>query len=192
MDPTLFIRANETTNIEDFMALAFPPHWRGIAARVLETGVVIQDGSINWAPTWSAIPMTKRAGHDIVITSLKSVMFKVHDCIHQLWGLPHPETFSEKEFYQYKRVQMCGEVAVLSLVEFEYAKWVQENFPELRYYLATRNALPMLNGPLQDKSRVQIAARLDSILHQRIANPPKWVRDSIVATSFAADYVPMI
>lgn len=85
---------------------------------------------------------------------------------------------------------MCGEVAVLTLTEFVFCEYLYENFENLRSLLWSRNAIPMLKGPLQGKSTLQIALRMDDILHKK--RRPKWVRDSDVATAFTNDYVPML
>jgi hypothetical protein len=122
---------------------------------------------------------------------MKSCIYRVHDCIHQLWGLPLPsERLDEDDFYTYKRSQMCGEVAVLTLTEFEFAgHWYGER-DDLRPMLAARNALPMLHGPLQGKTTQQIAQRLDDLLHKK--SRPRWVREHAASSAFVEDYVPML
>jgi hypothetical protein len=182
--------AANTTNITQFLEIAFPPEWKGIAARILETGVTMSDAPCKWAPRWSQIPPTKRYGDGTLQTHAKSIIFRVHDCLHQLWGLPHPGDFSEEDFYYYKRGQMCGEVAVLTITEFVYAKWLYDTVPELREMIWHRNALPLLEGPLKGKSLEQLAMRLDGLLHKKIR--PRWVRENPWATNFCDDYVPML
>lgn len=212
------LRAFHTSDIETFLDIAFPPEWKGIAARILESGATFHDGDpseVKWAPRWSKIPLTKRYSTDgsVSITAMKSIIFRVHDCLHQLWGLPHPgEDYTEDDFYYYKRSQMCGEVAVLTLAEFSYAKWLYNNLPEsFQPWILSRNALPMMMGsrredaPLQGKSILQIAQRLDDLLHKRknafdkdlcahdkFKPFPKWVRENIYAQKFVEDYVPML
>lgn len=184
------IKAAKTYDIEEFICLTFPRNWGGIGARILESGVTFADGMCKWAPRWSKIPQTRRRGNDGTEDAFKSVIFRVHDCLHQLWGLPHPTDFSENEFYYYKRTQMCGEVAVLTLAEFVYAKYLYETYPTQRKLLWGRNALPLLEGALSGKSTLQIAMRLDDLLHKK--RRPKWVRENPVATAFVDDYVPML
>lgn len=121
---------------------------------------------------------------------MKSVIFRVHDFLHQLWGLPHPENFSEEEFYYFKRAQMCGEMAVLTLTEFVYCKWLYSAYPEASRFLLERNALQMLQGPLAGKSTLEIALRLDELLHKKIR--PRWVREHRYSMAFCDDYVPML
>jgi hypothetical protein len=162
--------AFETASIEYFMRLIFPFRWKGIAARIVESGAEFRphEGPTAWAPRWSAIPRIVRTGKTELETHVKSCIFRAHDCLHQLWGLPIPRSFDDDEFYLYKRAQMCGEVAVLTLIEFGLCANLAERFPELR----------------------EIAARLDDLLHKK--RRPKWVRDSAVATAFCDDYVPML
>lgn len=184
------IRASATTNIQEFMRLTFPEEWSGIAARILETGAEMAEGGCKWAPRWSLIPSTMRYGEGDLVTAMKSVIFRAHDCLHQLWGLPHPNWFTEEDFYYYKRSQMCGEVAVLTLTEFVFCEHLSKKYPELAEALWNRNALPLKEGPLKRCSTEQIAMRLDGILHKKIR--PKWVRENAHATAFCDDYVPML
>ena len=185
------IKASETNDIEEFMSLAFPPTWGGIRARIIESGAQFADGMCPWAPRWSKIPLTLRKGKTSEETAFKSVIFRVHDCLHQLWGLPHPGSkFSEEDFYYYKRTQMCGEVAVLTLAEFVYAEYLYDTYPTARPWLWNRNALPLLKGPLFQKNNFQIAMRLDNLLHNKMM--PVWVRNNEHARKFVEDYVPML
>lgn len=184
------IQAAETKDIEEFMRLMFPPSWGGIAARILESGATFAEGMCKYAPRWSQIPQTVRYGGNTEETALKSIIFRAHDCLHQLWGLPHPTDFSEDEFYYYKRTQMCGEVAVLTLTEFVFVEQLKNRYPQHRDLLWGRNALPLLADPLRSKTIKQIAMRLDDLLHKK--SRPKWVRDNPHATAFVEDYVPML
>lgn len=187
----VFAEAFETRDIERFLTLMFPSRWSGLAARIVESGVEMSTTMCPWAPRWSAIPPTVRKGKTDLETHAKSCIFRVHDCLHNLWGLPTPSpTFSEDDFYLYKRSQMCGEVAVLTLAEFVFAEHLYETYEELRPLVWSRNAIPMLKGPLQGKSTLQIAQRMDGLLHKKIV--PRWVRESKEATAFVADYVPML
>ena len=186
-----FIEAFNTRDVVTFMKLLFPKRWDGVIARIAETGVEFDTGMCHWAPRWSKIPLTVRKGKTEEETAIKSCIFRVHDCLHQLWGLPLPsERMDESDFYLYKRSQMCGEVAVLTLTEFEFCNHIYEKYPEHRGLIWKRNAIPLLKGPLVSKTTLQIALRLDDILHKK--SRPKWVRDCAEATAFADDYVPML
>tara|TARA_B100001094_G_scaffold9569_1_gene8553 strand:- start:171 stop:989 length:819 start_codon:yes stop_codon:yes gene_type:complete len=182
------VQASKETEIEAFLELAFPPMWAGVAARIIETGATFAEGSCNWAPRWSQIPLTMRYGDSEEETAMKSVIFRVHDCLHQLWGLPDPK----EGFSYYKKTQMAGEVAVLTLTEFVYAKWLYYSFPEFRQHLLGRHAIPMImeGGPLAHANYKQLATRLDSILHKKAV--PTWVRDCESARLFRDDYLPML
>lgn len=186
-----FHLAYETRDIEDFLKLTFPPTWQGLAARIIESGATFSKYPTPWAPKWSKIPPTIRKGSSVLESYIKTIMFRVHDCIHQLWGLPIPSSnFSEDDFYLYKRAQMCGEVVVLTLTEFIYGNYLYENYNDIKPFLIKRNAIPMLNGPLHGKTPLQIALRMDDLLHKK--RRPKWVRDCSAAIAFVDDYVPML
>lgn len=186
-----FDRAAETRDIEEFLQLVFPPEWKGIAARIIESGVTFDTELCAWAPRWSKIPPTVREGASDLATSVKSCIFRVHDCIHQLWGLPLPsERFDDDDFYEYKRAQMCGEVAVLTLTEFAFADYWYKKREDLRPILDVRNALPMMYGPLAGKTILQIAQRMDTLLHKK--QVPRWVREHGPSVRFVEDYVPML
>lgn len=184
------VRAAAAADIEVFLQLALPPEWAGIGARILESGAEFSPTPCSWAPRWSPIPLTVRRGRNDLETAAKSVIYRVHDALHQLWGLPHPGSFSEDDRYYFKRVQMCGEVAVLTLTEFVYVSRLAEAYPELQALLHSRNALPLLRSVLRGADAHRIAARLDGLLHRGIR--PAWVRNDPVATAFADDYIPML
>lgn len=186
----LFRRAMLTRDVEEFLSLVFPNYWKPVAARILETGVEFASGKGPWAPRWSKVPLTVREGNTDLETYVKSCIFRVHDFIHQLWGLPIPLDFSEEQFYIYKRAQMCGEVAVLTLTEFEFCSYLWKTFPEIQPLINRRNAIPMMQGPLEGKNILQIALRLDDLLHKK--SRPKWVRDHKPSSDFVDDYVPML
>lgn len=194
-----FRKAYETRDPATFMTLLFPSEWAPIRARILESGVTFSNEMCPWAPRWSPVPPTVRRGGSELATWVKSCIYRAHDLLHQLWGLPVPSAdFTEDEFYVYKRAQMCGEVAVLTLAEFAFAKHLLDAFVDvvdadgglLMSTLMKRNALPMLEGPLRGKTPLQLAARLDTLLHKQLL--PKWARDCPNSKAFAEDYVPML
>ncbi len=187
----LIIDAFHSKDIKYFLDILFPAEWKSIAARIIESGAEFSSDMCAWAPKWSKIPPTVKKGNSELEIAVKSCIYRIHDCIHQLWGLPIPgENFSQEDFYSYKRAQMCGEVAVLTLTEFAFAKHFMTMFPNIKEFIMKRNAIPMMNGPLAGKNILQIALRLDSLLHKKIC--PKWVRDMPEAMAFVNDYVPML
>lgn len=189
-----FRKAFETRDAGTFMTLLFPEEWAPIRARILESGVTMSNDMCAWAPRWSPVPPTIRTGDSDLATWVKSCIYRGHDLLHQLWGLPVPSAaFTEDEFYVYKRAQMCGEVAVLTLAEFVFAKHLMQRFGAhlgVSLTLHKRNALDMLDGPLRGKTTLQLAARLDTLLHKQLL--PKWARDCKYSKAFAEDYVPML
>ena len=186
-----FVAASETTDVKTFLELMFPEEWQPVAARIVESGVQFADGICDWAPRWSKIPFTIKKGHSILEAALKSNLFRVHDCIHQLWGLPIPsKDFTEEDFFLFKRAQMCGEVAVLTISEFMLASHLYENYSTTRHLLDKRCAISMLKSPLKGKSPIDVAMRLDDVLHKK--NRPKWLRDHPDSIKFADYYVPML
>lgn len=187
-----FAEAATTSDVERFLDLMYPPEWGGIRARVLETGVTIAAGDepCPWAPRWSKIPMVRKRADDTLIGHVKSTIFRFHDTLHQLWGLPHPRGFTEDDFYYYKRGQMCGEVAVLTITEFAFCAWLSTEYPEVAPFIESRNALPLLRSHLYGKTLAEIAARMDDLMHKK--SRPRWVREDPVALAFVEDYVPML
>jgi len=191
MNEMNFLKAFDTRDLSTFMHLVFPREWDAVAARILESGATMSEEPVPWAPRWTPISPTVRTGKDQLETAVKSCLYRAHDCLHQLWGLPIPSPhMTEDDFFLYKRAQMCGEVAVLTLTEFALAGSIAANFPSLKPFLETRNAIGLLEGPLRGRSIPQIAARLDDLLHKK--SRPRWVRESDMATRFVDDYVPML
>ena len=85
---------------------------------------------------------------------------------------------------------MCGEVAVLTLTECILSKMLYDKCPEIREILYRRCAISMMEGPLKHKTPLDIAMRMDDILHKK--NRPKWLRDHNDSIKFADYYVPML
>lgn len=184
------IKAFNATTCEELLKI-FPKEWEAVAARIIESGVELSDQPVKWAPRWSKISPTVKSGPDALSIATKSVIYRVHDCIHQLWGLPHPDAdFTEEARYLYKRAQLCGEVAVLTLTEFVFCKYLYDTYPEIQPLINSRNAVPLLSTVFSGLSTKEIAARLDGVLHKNVH--PKWLRDNEIASKFAADYVPML
>jgi hypothetical protein len=190
MNKTIASKAFHTRNVQEFINLVFPDEWAGVGARIIETGVQFSDEIGPWAARWTPVPPTVKYGKNDHETHVKSIFFRLHDLLHQLFGIPVPVDFSDDEFYMFKRSVMCSEVAVLTLTEFIFGKHVYDNFPDLRPLIESRNAVPMLFGPLKGKDVFEIAARMDDILHKK--SFPKWVRDSGPSVAFYNDYVPML
>lgn len=187
----IFNTAANTTEINTFLELIFPEEWRPAGSRILESGVTISKELCEWAPRLSPIPFVIKTAKTQLEADFKTCMYRIHDCFHQLWGLPIPsKKFTEEEFYNYKKAQLCGEVAVLTISEFLLAQKLLEKYPLLEPFIIKRCAVPMLNGPLKYKSPVEIGMRLDELLHKKIR--PYWARNDIYSTKFADYYVPML
>lgn len=186
------VKAYNSDNLETFLGLVLPDTWSSIGARVIETGVKFVE-KCEWLIGVSDIPNTKRLGSTYLESAVKSTFFRFHDCMHQLWGIPFTSPdFTEEDFYVLKRAQMCGEVAVLTITEFMFGNYLRKTYPEFRGVINNRNSTPMMDrgGVMHGKTYVEIASRLDSILHRKIR--PKWLRECPVATKFVDDYVPML
>ena len=187
----ILIRAANEKNIKKFLYLVFPPEWYSVAARIIESGAEFSDELCPWAPRWSPIPWTIKKGSTDLEAALKTVMYRSHDCFHQLWGLPTPSfKYTEDEFYNFKRSQMCGEVVVLTLTELMLAEKLYYEYPEVRPYLEKRCGIQMMKGPLNFKSPIELVTRMDDILHKQ--RRPKWLRDHLESTKFYDYYMPML
>ncbi|MBN8612814.1 MAG: hypothetical protein J0L92_19620 [Deltaproteobacteria bacterium] len=186
-----WLAAYDILDIEDFTRRVLPPAWAGIRARILETGATMSATPCRWAPRWTQIPPTVRVGRTDDESRMRSIIYRVHDCLHQLWGLPHPgDLDSEEDFRDYKKAQMCGEIVVLTLCEFVYVKWLHESFPELRAWIDGRCAVPMTQSVMRGKSTLQIALRVEELLHKRwIA---RWARDDAATMAWVEYYTPML
>lgn len=143
-------KAFHARDVAEFMALVFPPHWKAIRARIIETGVQFTDNEQEkFALGWSPIPLTMRYSKRGVEreTWFKSVIFRVHDVLHQLFSLFVPSDWSdEEELSSLKRMWMCAEVTVLTLTEFVYCQWLFDTQPHLREFLEHRNTLVFKNS----------------------------------------------
>jgi hypothetical protein len=182
--------ASQTQFIHEFLELIFPEEWYGVRARIIESGATFSHMLCDWAPRWSQIPKTVKTGRTSLEANLKTCLFKVHDCFHQLWGIPVPLHYNEDEFYNFKRAQMCGEVAVVTISEFILGKILYDKHPELRPFLDRRCAIPMLQGPLLGKNPEELIMRIDDILHKK--NLPRWLRNHKESKDFADYYIPML
>jgi len=151
---------------EEFLFEAFPKKWSALVARIVETGAEFSAtmDMNGFAPGWSLIPKTVRYSKtgNIEETYFKSMIFRVHDFLHQLWGLPIPQNFDdglEREYF--KRLWTCAEMSVLTVVEFFYCQWLYDTQPHLRQFLIDRNTLLFKRTTeLCDKDMLQTALRL--------------------------------
>ena len=183
-------KAYNSTDLKEFMELVFPKKWTPLIARIIESGATYKEND-KFAPRWSTIPFTERKGKADIESQLKSIIFRVHDCLHQLWGLSTPDTFDNDEFYNFKRMWMCAEIAVLTITEFFFCQWLYDTQPHLREILEARNTLLFkATSPLRNKDMQSTAARLDELLHKKTI--PKWVRDNPHGMIFIEDFVPML
>jgi hypothetical protein len=180
----------------EFLLEVFPKKWWSIAARIVETGAEFSTTmDVNgFAPGWSFIPRTVRYSKsgNIEETYFKSMIFRVHDFLHQLWGLPIPKNFDddkEREFF--KRMWMCAEMSVLTVVEFYYCQWLFDTQPHLRQFLIARNTLLFKRTTeLCNKTMEQTALRLDGLLHKK--TQPRWVTENQHGVEFIRDFVEML
>lgn len=192
-DPALrtWLAASEVLDIEAFTEQVLPPDWGGVRARILESGATMSEVPCAWAPRWTPVPPTQRIGRCDDESRMRSIIFRVHDCLHQLWGLPHPGDLElEADARDYKKAQMCGEIVVLTLTEFVYVRWLHERFPELRAWIDGRCAVPMTRGVLRGKSTLQIAHRVDELLHKGWT--ARWAREDAHTKAWAEYYRPML
>jgi hypothetical protein len=147
-----------------------------------------------FAPGWSFIPKTVRyskTGNEEE-TYFKSMIFRVHDFMHQLWGLPIPGNFDDdKERQYFKRMWMCAEISVLTVVEFFYCQWLFDTQPHLKQFLIARNTL-LFNRTtdLCNKTMEQTAMRLDGLLHKKAQ--PRWVTENPSGVEFIRDFMEML
>jgi len=178
--------------LRDFLDQAFPDEWKPIAARILDAGAVYSDTDVAFAPRWTPVPRTMRYGRTEEETAFKSMIFRVHDCLHQLWGLSVPRNYTdEAERSHFKRVWMCTEVAVLTITEFFYCQWLYDTQPHLRPMLEHRNTLVFKRtSKLRDMSMTETALVLNAIIHENAA--PEWVSENEHGRIFMADYCPML
>jgi len=180
------------TDIREFLKEVLPDEWSSLSARIIESGAVFRDIK-DFAPRWTDIPFTQRNGKSSLESYMKSMIFRVHDCLHQLWGLPIPKKFDKKEYKYFKRMWMCAEVSVLTIVEFFYCQWLFDTQEHLREFLINRNTLLFKEtSDLKHKNMLETAARLDHILHRAKGDQPSWVRDNPYGRVFAEDFVPML
>jgi len=187
-------RAFKTTDVAEFMSLVFPPSWTAIRARIIETGVQFtQNVNEKFALGWSMIPLTLRESkrNNERETWFKSMIFRVHDVLHQLYSLFVPKSWTDDELYELKRMWMCAEVTVLTLTEFVYCQWLYDTQPMLREFLEHRNTLLFKNSTqMFRKSPEDIASILDQLLHLKVR--PRWVAENPHGVIFLNDYVPML
>lgn len=184
------LRAFESTDIEEFLALALPPAWKGVASRILESGATLSPPGGPWCPGWTTVPLTLRGdGEDAQTRAVRSVMYRVHDCLHNLWPQPRPLR-SEKGRVAYKRVQMAGEVAVLTITEFSYGEWLFDTFPPLQRVIEPRVAVGLRKGLFRHLSLEQIAHRINDILH--MGKDYAWAREDTDVRAWVEYYGPML
>lgn len=186
-------KAFHSNNLYDFMYNLFPYNWRGVIARIYETGVSFTDDPNEpWLIGVSNIFKTWKNGTTYIDSLIKSCLFIAHDCFHNLWGLPHISDFSDESKKLFQKAQMSGEVAVLVVTEFILAKQIKKRHKELEYNIDKRNASQMISygNELYHLAPRVLAGRLDEMLRSNIVE--YWVKDSKSAKNFFDDYIPML
>lgn len=157
-----FLALSQERDLSLFLPAALPLQWSSVGSRILNSGARFGEEDVLWWAGWSDIPLTVRRGHSKEETALKSIIYRVHDAIHNLWPNPLPRSFSDGDRASFKRCIMSSEVAVLSIVEFGYCRWIYETFPDLRDLILRRRALVTYGW----RSLRETARFLDAVLHR--------------------------
>lgn len=193
LSKSIISKAANSKNIVEFLNLIFPPEWDSIKARIIESGVVIHENdNCKWMPRLSPLPFTvKTWGATEFQNNVSSIMYRIHDCIHQLWGMPLPTKNITVSLSDYKKAQMCGEVVVLMLTEIYFGKYLWENGDdEMKEFLKLRDAVPMYYSCLKDKTMEEILLRFDGIFHH--GHRPSWIYNNKNALEFVNYYDKML
>lgn len=141
-----FYMSFNSPDLKTFMDNLFPLNWKGVTARIIETGVKFStDPNEPWLIGVSDIHKTKKVGTTFIESLIKSVLFTSHDCFHQLWGLPYIDNYDDKDFNFFKKAQMCGEIAVLTITEFILAKQLKKRCTELTNLIDKRCSTALMN-----------------------------------------------
>lgn len=160
---TRFLSAFNSRDVEEFLFLCFPPAWSNAANRIIASGAQFGPIDAPWYAGWSTIPPTIRVGSTPEETAMKSIIYRVHDCIHNLWPNPLPsmfDSFDEEHRSSLKRAIISAEIAVLTITEFFYCKWIYNTYPELRECILKRRAISVYPSD----SMIETAVFLDAIL----------------------------
>lgn len=121
---------------------------------------------------------------------VRSCIFRAHDCIHNLWGLPIPsKEFNNDDYNKFKKSQMCGEVVVLTIVEFMLCKILMERDPEISPIILKRQAVNIMNNVFKNKTSNEIVSRIDTMLHKKFHE--SWMNNESVKL-FREYYIPML
>ena len=186
------VQAYYSETLYDFMDKLFPINWGGLKARIIETGVAFTNENEPWLIGVSDIQKTPRKGSTYIESIVKSTLFIAHDCFHNLWGLPYINEFNSESLSYFKRAQMSGEVAVLTITEFILAKQIKKRHPELKSIIDKRNATPMMEYGeiLYHLAPRDLALRLDEVLHK--GKYEEWIYKSNTGLAFFEDYMPML
>jgi hypothetical protein len=189
----LIYQAFNTRDLEIFMNLMFPKSWKPVIYTILESGAIMSKDNCHWAPKWSMVPPTIRGNlqENELDCMVRSCIFRVHDCIHNLWGLHMPgNMYSELDRINYKKSQMAGEIAVLGITEFVYCRHLLDMHPSLHKIIIERDAIKMTQGVMKNGSLDSIVLKLNQILYENIY--PSWINSDVNTLNFINYYRPML
>lgn len=149
--------AFHTQDVNKFVEIMTPKEWVNLVP-VFKSLNLKFEKDCGWIPGLTNIPLTTRGSDaDFPNKVIRSVMFRYHDVLHNLWGQP-----TEKSTYV--DVQIAGEFVVLVLSECWHGKLMYESScAEVKEILECKEAIKLHDSFLVGKTKKQTALELESI-----------------------------
>jgi len=143
------------------------PKWRSLFHAILNSGVRFTTSpKVKWLAGYSNVPLTVKSD------PVKEHFYIMHDLFHQLFPVQCTGSYEEKDRVMFKRSSMAGEVAVLYLTEFMYARDLAAAKPEWAGRIHDRLSLPMMDN-FEDhwKKDYRMMSILDNLIYEEVRYP---------------------
>jgi len=188
-----FYYAYETDCILTFCNIMMGPSWSGIVARIMENGAQFnKHNKIDWLPGWSSISMTKKISktNDSDEAIFKSLVYRFHDIIHNIWVFPNLKITSPKDEFLYKKIQMAGEVATLTITEFFWLSNLHREVPyKWKVFIEKRNAHKIYGVPIKEEIIYDVGDYVSLMVGE---GSIKGAFSGTASEDFASDYFRML
>jgi hypothetical protein len=188
-----FKKAYNTKDVFEFCNIIMP-EWRGVVTKILENGTEFNSfEKSDWLPGWSSISLSKRLSKINVIDDMifKSVVYRFHDIIHNLWIFPNLKISNVEDELLYKKIQMAGEVTTLVITEFFWLCNLFDKIESDKYkqYIEKRNAYKIYGKEIKNISIHEIGDYVSLMVGE---GSKKDAFKNTLSEDFADDYYRML
>jgi hypothetical protein len=171
-----------------------PIQWSGVYSKIIENGASFgYNKKIDWLPGWSDISTTEKLSKksDLDEAIFKSVVYRFHDVIHNIWIFPNIAIKDEHDAALYKKIQMAGEIATLAVTEFFWLSNLYYDISSDKYkeFIRKRNAQKIFGAKIKRMSIYSVAKHISLMAGE---GSREGSFSGTICEDFASDYFRML